>query len=129
MSADPPPVVAVRRYLRGEIDYRALRAAEAAWDPIERAAWLMENQVHMTAEIARLRARIALYEGEPTDMTVYVQSHRGDGTTVVVDAADNTSFVIRTSDWPAIASLPNEEQRARLATAQIPSPDHPSASA
>lgn len=47
-------------------------------------------------------------------MTIYVQSHRGDGTTVVVDTADASQFVIQTRDWPAVAGLPNEEQRAAL---------------
>lgn len=46
--------------------------------------------------------------------TIYVQSHLGNGQSVLVDSADNTSFLIRTSDWPSIAGLPNEEQRRRL---------------
>lgn len=47
-------------------------------------------------------------------MTTYVRDHRGDGTTVVVDSSDNTAFEIPTDDWPAIAALPNEQQRAAL---------------
>lgn len=116
---EPQPVAAIRRYFRGEIDYETMRAAEQAWDPIERAAWLMQQQTRLIAENNRLRARLNRYEGEPTNMTIYVQSHRGDGTTVIMDAADNTAFVIRTADWPQVAALPNEQQRARLQEIQV----------
>lgn len=47
-------------------------------------------------------------------MTIFVRDHRGDGTSTVVDSADNTVFEIPTSAWPAIAALPNEQQRAAL---------------
>lgn len=47
-------------------------------------------------------------------MTVFVRDHRGDGTSTIVDSADGTVFEIPTAEWPAIAALPNEAQRAAL---------------
>lgn len=47
-------------------------------------------------------------------MTIYVRDHRGDGTSVIVDSSDGADFVLKTGQWPMIASLPNEQQRAAL---------------
>lgn len=52
-------------------------------------------------------------------MTVYIESHHGDGTSTIVDSADKRRFTVKQADWPAIARLPNEEQRAKLVEVEI----------
>lgn len=47
-------------------------------------------------------------------MSIYVRDHRGDGTSVVVDSSDGKEFILKTGQWPMIARLPNEHQRAAL---------------
>lgn len=52
-------------------------------------------------------------------MTVYIESHHGDGTSTIVDSSDKRRFTVKQADWPAIARLPNEEQRAKLVEVEI----------
>lgn len=47
-------------------------------------------------------------------MKVYVESHRGDGTTIVVDPDDGARFVVQTLTWAKLAMLPRAIQRGWL---------------